>query len=286
MAHVFWKGTLGFGLVEIGVSLRPARAPKELSFTLLDRSDFSPVGNRRYNKKTKREVPWERVVHGYEYQKDRYVVLSDDELKRANAEATQRIEVVRFVDRGDIDPIYYETPYFVVPQARYGKSYSLLRDALLQTGLIGITRLVLRTRQHVAALVVHEGVMMLDLLRTPEELRVPADVELPKNGKGRPSAAELRMAVRLVEEMRGDWKPQEFRDAYRRQVLAMIQKKVRSGKTHEIVEGAPEAERRAPSEVVDLMSALKQSLERRGPATARRTRGRGTRREAPARRRA
>ena len=273
MAHAFWKGSLSFGLVEIGVSLRPAEAASDLAFTLLDRNDFSPVGNKRYNKKTGREVPWERVVRGYEYEPDQYVVLTDEELASANAEASRTIEVVSFVDRNEIEPIYYGTPYYVEPQTRSSKAYALLREALVETGLVGIVRVVLRTRQHMAALLVRDRALMLELLRYPDELRKPEAGE-GTNGKAKPSPAELRMAVRLVSEMREKFDPEAFRDDYRQDVMAMIEKKIRSGKTHEIVTEGPEQPKRATREVVDLMSVLKQSIERRAAAGSERPRRR------------
>lgn len=282
MPHAFWRGSISFGLVEIGVALRPATGGEGLSFTLLDRKDFSPVGNRRYNKNTGEEVPWERIVRGYEYEPDQYVVLTDDELKAANFEASQTIDLVAFVDKDAIDPIYYDTPYYVDPRGRSSRSYQLLLKALEETGLVGIAKVVLRTRQHVAALEPRNGQLVLVLLRYQEELRdarpseEPDETEELARGKGRaaakprakvtpPSAAELRMATRLIEEMKEPWKPEEFKDEYRDDVLALVEKKVKEGKTHEVVvEAAPRAEKKT-KEVVDLMPLLKESLERRGP---------------------
>ncbi|MEO5988014.1 MAG: Ku protein, partial [Candidatus Eisenbacteria bacterium] len=136
MARPFWKGTLSFGLVEIGVTLQPARTGDDLSFSLLDRRDFSPVGYKRYNKRTGKEVPWDSVVRGYEYEPAQYVVLTDDELRQANAEVTQTLDLVSFVDRSEIEPIYFDTPYFVLPLRKSSRGYSLLRDTLSATGLV------------------------------------------------------------------------------------------------------------------------------------------------------
>ena len=297
--RAFWKGSISFGLVEIGVALRPATGGEGLSFTLLDQKDFSPVGNRRYNKNTGEEVPWDRIVRGYEYEPDQYVILTDDELKSANFEATQTIDLVAFVEKDTIDPIYYDTPYYVDPRGRASRSYQLLLKSLEETGLVGIAKVVLRTRQHIAALEPRDGQLVLVLLRYQEELRdaTPSEdsdeTEELARGKGKgkapvrakgkvtpPSAAELKMARMLIEEMKESWKPEEFKDEYRDDVLALIEKKVKSGKTHEVtVESAPRAEQ-ATKEVMDLMPLLKQSLERHGPKKAARTpaaRGRATR---------
>jgi len=130
MEHALWKGRISFGLVEIPVRLWPAVKANELSFSLLDRRDFSPVGNKRYNKETGKEVPWDDVVRGFEYEPDEYVVLSDEELRRANVAAHETIEIMEFVDQNEIDPMYYETPYYVTPLQKGSKSYALLRDAL------------------------------------------------------------------------------------------------------------------------------------------------------------
>jgi DNA end-binding protein Ku len=287
MPHSFWKGSISFGLVEIGVALRPATGGVGLSFTLLDQKDFSPVGNRRYNKNTGEEVPWERIVRGYEYEDDQYVVLTDEELKSANFEATQTIDLVAFVEKDAIDPIYYDTPYYIDPRGRSSRSYQLLLKALEDTGLVGVARVVLRTRQHVAAIEPRQGQLVLVLLRYQEELRdarpseEPDDTEELARGKSGgktaakshakvtpPSAAELRMATRLIEEMKEPWQPEQFKDEYRDDVLALVEKKVKEGKTHEVVvEAAPRAERKT-KEVVDLMPLLKESLERRGPKKA------------------
>ena len=171
MARSFWRGTLSFGLVEIPVSLRPAIDEHELSFTLLDRKDFSPVGYKRYNKKSGREVPWEQIVRGYEYEKDEYVVLTEEELQRAHPEATQTIEILEFIEREELDPMLFDTPYFLEPQKKFSKGYVLLREALERAGKAGIGRLVLRTRQRLATIVPKDNALVLILLRYAYELR-------------------------------------------------------------------------------------------------------------------
>jgi DNA end-binding protein Ku len=280
----FWKGTLSFGLVEIPVSLRPALDSDEMRFTLLDREGFAPVGNKHYNKNTGREVPWDRIVRGFEYEPEEYVVLSDEELRRANARATQTIEIFEFVDRDAIEPVYFDVPYFIEALKQSSKSYALLRAALERTGRIGVARVVLRTRQRLAAVVVRDSVMMLDLLRYSHELREPQDLVVPgKALKGTGvSERELKMAERLIEDMTGEWEPKRYKDEYRDDVMALIKKKIKSGHTHTIVE--PEDGGEAPrkvSEVMDLMPLLKRSLERghgrgsRGDAAERERNGRG-----------
>jgi len=274
MARAFWKGSISFGLVEIPVTLRPALKSDEMSFTLLNRKDFAPVGYKRYDKKTGREVPWDEIVRGYEYEPDEYVVLSDEELRAANAKATQTVEIVEFVDGSEIDPLYFDTPYYVEPQKKGSKSYGLLREALQKSGKVGIANVVLRTRQHVAALLVRGDALVLNLLRYAHEIRPAADLDVPAKSAGA-SPREVRMAEQLIEGMTATWKPEAFKDEYRDDVMALVKKKIKAHQTHTIVE--PETGTEAPArakEVVDLMPLLKQSLERRhggkaGPAKAR-----------------
>lgn len=264
MARALWKGSIGFGLVEIPVTLRPALRNDDLSFTLLHRKDFAPVGYKRYDKKTGKEVPWDQVVRGYEYEPDEYVVLTDEELRRANVKATQTIEIVEFVAGAEIDPLFYDTPYYVEPQRKGSKAYALLRDALRKSGRVGIARVVLRTRQHVAALLVRGDALVLNLLRYAHEFRPVSDVEAPaKRGAGA-NPREVQMAERLIEGMTGRWKPDRFRDEYREDVMALVKKKVRSHQTHTILESEGGEESPAPRRaVVDLMPLLKQSLAER-----------------------
>jgi DNA end-binding protein Ku len=267
MARAFWKGSISFGLVEIPVSLQPAVKSHDLDFSLLDRKDFSPVGYKRYNKASGREVAWDDVVRGYEYEPDEYVVLSDEDLRRANVEASESIEILEFVDREEIDPIYYETPYYVQPLKRASKSYALLRAALERSGQVGIARVVLRTRQRIAALLVRDEVLVLDLLRYAHELRGFDEVEVPaKSAKGAGiSENEVKMALSLIDGMKGEWDPEKFKDEYRDDVMALVRRKVKSGQTHTIVEAEPSEKRpRARSEVMDLMPLLKRSLAERG----------------------
>jgi DNA end-binding protein Ku len=273
MARAFWKGSISFGLVEIPVTLRPALESDDLSFTLLHRKDFAPVGYKRYDKSTGREVPWEQIVRGYEYEPDEYVVLSEEELRRANPKATQSVEIVEFVDGAEIDPLFFDTPYYVEPQKRGSKSYSLLREALRKSGKVGIARVVLRTRQHLAALLVRGEALVLNLLRYAHEIRPAADLDVPAKSGAGASPREVRMAEQLIDGMTAPWRPAEFRDEYRDDVMALVRKKIKANQTHTIVE--PEkGEAAAPraKEVVDLMPLLKQSLESRRGGAARASR--------------
>lgn len=273
MARAFWKGSISFGLVEIPVTLRPALENHDISFTLLNRKDFAPVGYKRYDKNTGREVPWDEIVRGYEYEPDEYVVLSDEELKAANAKATQTVEIVEFVEGEEIDPIFFDTPYYVEPQKKGSKSYALLREALKKSGKVGIAKVVLRTRQHLAALLVRKDVLVLNLLRYAHEIRSLEELDVPAASDAEVAPREVHMAEQLIEGMTAAWKPDQFQDEYRDDVLALVQKKIKANQTHTIVEPEKGAAPARAREVVDLMPLLKESLEqqrggRAGPARA------------------
>ena len=286
MARAFWKGSISFGLVEIPVSLRPALKEDDLSFSLLDRKDFSPVGNKRYNKNTGREVPWDEVVRGFEYEPDEFVVLTDEELRRANVEASESIEILEFVDAEEIEPVFYETPYYIEPIKKASKSYALLRSALEKSGRVGVARVVLRTRQRLAALMVRKQVLVLGLMRYAHELRSLDEVRVPPAKGAGISEAEIRMAEQLIAGMTGKWNPAKYKDEYRADVMSLVRRKVRAGQTHTILEPEESPERRpARSEVMDLMPLLKQSIAARGGEGRREPKARRERAGSGARRR-
>jgi len=253
-----WRGSLSFGLVNIPVSLHSAETSDDLSFNLLDRRNFSPVRYRRVNEKTGKEVPWEEIVKGYEYAKDQYVPLSEGDFKRANVDATQTIEIVDFVPAADIDPVYYDKPYYLEPAKNAGKSYALLREVMRRTETVGIAKVVIRSRQHLAAVVPRGPVLVLILLRFAHELRDAGALAVP--GDSNIGAKEIDMAERLVETMIDKWRPEKYRDEYRDDLLKLVEEKVKSGKTKVIEEEKPEAARR-PGKVIDIMELLKRSVE-------------------------
>jgi len=273
MARALWKGSISFGLVEIPVALVTGTSDEgDISFAQVDRRNMARVGYKRVNKETGDEVPWGEIVRGYEYEPDEYVILTDADIASANVKASKTVEIVEFVDQKEIDPVFYDKPYFLEPLKKDSKSYALLRSVLEKTGKVGIARVVLRTREYVAALLVREGVMVLNLLRYPSELRDPKDIEVP--GDVTVSAAELKMAERLVQGMTGKWNPKQFQDQYREEVMKMIERRVKAGQT-ETIGSAEEGEEGRPSaEIRDLMPLLKKSLETHD------TRGSGSRRAA------
>jgi DNA end-binding protein Ku len=262
MARSIWKGSISFGLVNIPVGLYTAEKSKELHFNLLDRRNLAPVHYQRVNSETGKEVPWDDTVRGFEFEPKRYVVLTDDDLKRANPESTQTIEIIDFVDLAELSPVYFEKPYYLAPERRGAKSYALLRETLRRTGKAGIAKVVIRTRQHLAAVVPFDDVIVLDLMRFQDELRDVADLDLPAGKQGL-TEKELKMAQRLVETMIDAWDPERYRDDYRVDLKALIDARVAAG---ELEGGKAKAPPRRPSrgKVVDLMELLKRSVDEGG----------------------
>ncbi len=263
MPRSLWKGAISFGLVNVPVELHSARGDgrsgsRELDLTMLDKRDLAPVGFKRYNKTTGEEVPWAEVVKGYEYEDGKYVVLGEEDFRRANPEASRTVDIVAFVELAEVAPTYFETPYYLAPGKRGEKAYALLRDTLRKSGKAGIATVVIRTKQYLAALFPQDEVLVLNTLRYHDELKKPSSLEVPG---AKVTAKELDMAMRLVEDMSDAWKPEAFKDTYREDLLKRVEEKVKAGQTEEI----PEAEKaRAPKgEVVDLMSLLKKSIEKR-----------------------
>jgi len=260
MPHAIWKGSIQFGLVNIPVALYPAETPDQLDLDLIDRRTMAPVGYKKINKKTGREVPADEMVKGYEVSEGHYVVVSEGDLKRASPEATRTVDIVGFVEASEIDPIYYDKPYFLAPQGQGGKAYALLRGALEKSGRIGIARLVVRTRQYVAAIYPLDDVLIAQLLRYQHEIRDTGSLDLPKGSTAKPSSKEVEMAERLIDGMTEKWKPKDFRDDYRDELLALIRKKAKAGKEVEVTEVEEEEEEPRGAEVVDLMALLKKSV--------------------------
>jgi DNA end-binding protein Ku len=264
MPRSLWKGAISFGLVNIPVVLYSAENRNSFDLTMLDRRNMKPVGFKRYNKETGKDVAWEDIVKGYEYEKERYVVLTDEDFRRANVEATQTVDIVSFVDAGDIAPTYFETPYYLAPDKRGEKGYALLRETLKKTKKVGIAQVVIRTRQYVCALIPHEDVIVLNTLRYANELKSAKDIDVPSNRKtAGVSPREVEMATKLVEEMSDSWQPEKFRDTYHEDLLKLIDKRVQAGQTEVITEAEPEAKTKAPAQVVDLMALLKKSVQAR-----------------------
>jgi DNA end-binding protein Ku len=264
-----WKGAISFGLVHIPVELYPATTEHSLDLHMLDRRDFAPIGFKRYNKNTGKEVSWDDIIKGYEYATDEYVVLSDEDLRRANPEATQTIDILAFVDAEQVPLIYYEQPYYLAPGKGGDKVYALLRETLRDVGKIGIANVVIRVKQHLAALVCVGDTIVMITLRYPDEIRPTDELKIPdENSKAaQVTPKELQMARALVEGMSERWKPQQYHDTYREDVMAMVKKKIAAKQTKTITMPEPETDKPAKSNVIDLVSLLQASLGKK-PAAA------------------
>jgi len=267
MPRALWKGAISFGLVHVPVSLYPASRSEGLSFDMIDKRDFAPVGYKRYNKNTGEEIDRENIVKGYEYEKGEYVVITDEDFKQANVKATQTVEIVGFVDAAAVAPYYYDTPYYLEPGKRGEKGYTLLREVLKRTGRVGIANVVIRSRQHLAALIPVDNVLVMDTLRWSNEVRSIADLNLPASGKGDLKDAELAMAQRLVDDMTEKWDPEQYKDTYTDDLMARIEKRVKAGEIHVVSRETDEAaEPKGGAEVIDLVSLLRRSLDKKGKA--------------------
>jgi len=265
MARAIWRGTISFGLVTIPVSLLPAEEPRELTFHLLDDRDLAPIHNRRVNEKTDKEVAWEHVAKGFEVDKGRYVLVTDDDLRAANVEATQTIDVLAAVCADEIHPQLFATPYYLEPDKAGRKPYVLLREALKTAKRVALAKIVIRTRQHLAALVPDGDQLVLELLRYPYELREVPELDLPAGDTPAAkatgvTAAELELAKQLVLTISKPFDPAapEYRDTYRDDLTALIERKAAGAAP---VAAAPEPVAEAGGEVVDIVALLKRSLD-------------------------
>ncbi len=268
MARAIWKGTISFGLVNVPVELYPAAQSHQLSFSMLDKRDFGPVGYKRYNKTTGAEVPWNDIVKGYEYEKDQYVVMSDEDFRRANAKQARAVEIATFVDAQSIPPQYFETPYYLVPDERGQKVYALLRETMRSTGKVGVGQVIIRTAHHLAAVLPVDEALMMITLRYANEIRARKEFDFPPMAlkDAGLTAKELELAQRLIGDMAGPWKPEEFEDTYNDDLLHRIEEKVKRGETKVLTK--PEGETAEPrsAQVIDLMELLKKSIDKTGGA--------------------
>lgn len=270
MSRAIWKGAISFGLVNIPIAVKPASRSHTLDLDLLDKRDMAPVGYQRINKHTGKQVERGDIVKGYEYEKDEYVVLTDEDFRQANVEATQTVDIVSFVDAAAIPPYYFDTPYYLEPDKRGERGYALLHETMRKTGRAALALVVLRNRQHLAALLVAGKALVLNTMRFADEVVPVADLALPGGKKHAASAREVQMATKLVEDMSEDFKPEEYHDTYREDLLARIHARVKAGKTHLLTPAADEtaAPARKGAKVIDMMALLKQSLGKRGKGGA------------------
>jgi DNA end-binding protein Ku len=276
LARAIWKGAISFGLVTIPVGLYSAiETREELSFRLLHEKDHSPIDYRRVCEKENVEVPWSDIVKGYEYQKGRFVVLTDEDFAKARVPASDTFDIRAFIAAGEIDFVYFDHPYYLAPTGKGGaKAYALLRDALEETGRVGIGTVVLRQREHLAALEPAGQALALTTMRFPAEIRSASGLGVPKAGGY--SSQEGQLARKLVDSLAASWDPTDYKDTYTDVLKKAIKQKI-SGK--EITAPVPAKPRAV---VVDLRRALEASLKRGEKRREAPRRAAGRRRTRPA----
>ena len=273
MARALWRGAISFGLVVIPVSLYPAKDTREsLTFHMLHKDDLSRIHNKRVDDQG-HEVAFEDIVKGYEYEKGRYVVMGDSDFEAANVEATESIDIIHFVRADDVDIAYYDTPYYTEPSKAGRKAYALLREALKRSGRMGVATIVIRSKQHLCALVADGPALLACTLRWPYQLRDASEFNLPGEDLDGLSVSpqELSMAEQLVETMSAEWNPDEYRDTYHDDLMRLIDRRIETGQLTEV--SSPPKREAKGAKVIDIMSLLKQSMaqqeaKRRHPAAA------------------
>lgn len=257
-SRTLWKGAITFGLVHIPVGLHTAATEQGVDFDWLDKRSMDPVGYKRINKRTGKEITKDNIVKGVQYDDGKYVIISPDEIEAVFPKTTQTIEIERFIDAGQMPFIFLERPYYLAPLNKSEKVYALLREALVDSGKIALAKVVIATKQHLAAVVPSGPALVLNLLRWGDEVKTLDALDLPAAGRKNISAAEMKMAKQLVAEMSGDWDPDDYKDEFRHQVMKLVDKKVKAGKTETVIQ--PEEELPETANVLDLTALLQRSL--------------------------
>lgn len=270
MPRVIWKGAISFGLVHIPVALYPASTETGIDFDWLDKRSMDPVGYKRVNKRTGKEITSDNIVKGVRHGEGEYVVLSDAEIRAAYPKTTQTIEIESFVQAAEIPFVHLERPYFLEPIGKGDKVYALLREAMLDAGVVGIARVVMHTKEHLAALIPAGPALVLNTLRWADELRTFEGLQLPAEGKAatKLKEGELKMARQLIADMTDTWDPQRYADHFTDAIMKLVDQRVEAGQTEAVqpLEQAEDAGR--GSNVVDLTELLKKSLGQRRPAAS------------------
>lgn len=266
MTHPLWKGSISFGLVNIPVALYPGESRFDVHFRMLDSRNHAPIHYERINEETGEIVPWEKVVKAYQYEGDQYVIVDDKELTSLNDKTLQTIEILDFVAKKSIDTVFYDKPYFLVPDKRGVKGYVLLREILQDTEKVGIARVLIRTREYLAAVLPYETALVINILRYSRELRSAKEFDLPIEDlkKQKISNKEIALAKQLVDSMTVNWNPERYKDDYQLALHKWLEEKIKAqtqGKR--IKKKAKTTKKAAASNVLDFMSLLKQSLDKK-----------------------
>ncbi|HOB66374.1 Ku protein [Ottowia sp.] len=269
-ARVVWKGAISFGLVHIPVALYTATTSTGVDFDWLDKRTMEPVGYKRVNKKTGKEIAAADIVKGVEVEDGHYVVLSADEIKAAFPKSTQTIEIETFIKASEIPFVYLERPYYLAPINRGEKVYALLREALIASGRVGVARVVISTKQHLAVLVPSGPALILNLLRWGGEIKSFEALKLPPEGAKAAGLkdAELKMAEKLIEEMSAPWDADDFRDSFKDEIMRLVKQKAEAGEVQSVEKVASPGAAKPGAEIIDLTELLKRSLQGGGKPSA------------------
>ncbi len=269
MPRVIWKGAITFGLVHVPVALYPASQEVGFDFDWLDKRSMDPVGYKRVNKRTGQEIKADDIVKGIKQLDGEYVILSEDQIKAAYPKSTQTIEIESFVKAGEISFTLLETPYYLEPIGKGDKVYALLRESMVEAGVIGIARVVMHTKERLAALVPTGAALVLNTIRWAGEIRPLTELKLPAEGKTAAGLkpAELKMAAQLINDMTGPWQPDDYTDKFSDAILALVNKKVEAGETATVKPLEDAASPAGAGNVVDLTELLARSLGKRKPGS-------------------
>lgn len=262
MSKTLWKGYLSFGLVAIPVGITAIDKKKDLHFHLLDARDESRISYKRINSESGKEVPWDKIVKGYEYEKDHYVILNESDFERASPEAYKSIDIEEFVDISEIDSLYFDKPYYLVPNSKNKKAYVLLREVLKKTNKVGVAKVIIRTKEYLSLIVPHHDALIINLIRFKQEIVDEETLNVPhENLKSyKISEREMKMATDLVKEMSAKWKPEKYHDDYQEKLMTWIENKIKSGK--KVQAKAPRRAKKA-EEIIDFMTLLKNSMKKK-----------------------
>jgi len=260
MHRGIWQGDVSFGLVYIPVTLYSAESHQcDVKLHLLDKRNLAPIGYQKINKVTGQKVPSDQIVEGYEYEDHSYVILSKLELAKIRLKSTQSIEILEFVDAADIPLEYYERPYYLEPLAKGEHGYALLREVLRRTHKVGIAKVIIKTRQYLAALSVEKNIIMLELLRFPCELVDQAQFKIPV-ATHKIEAKEIKIAETLVKGMTAKWNPKKYKNEYQGSLLDMVMEKIKLGESYEIAEQETKKQTAEKGKIIDIMELLKKSV--------------------------
>ena len=259
-----WKGAISFGLVNIPITLFPATRREELRFHFLRKSDLSPISNKRVAEADGKEVAWEDIVRGFEHDKGKFVVLNDDDFSRVDIEATQTVDIQEFVEVDEINPMFFSKPYYMEPGKGGDKAYALLREVLRGTRKVGIAKVVIKTREHLAAVKAQGDALVLELMHFAKEIIGSDELHVP--GETKPAKREADMARQLVESMTGKWKPESYKDDYREALMEVIEEKVAKG--GKSLGAKKKGKPVKATNVIDLVAVLQKSIQQHGNTRA------------------